>query len=65
MRSIPACQSLVSVTSFTPWGLAPLLPLVSMLSHPALPWACISVYIAVYCVYVCIPGQVFSSVALA
>lgn len=37
------------------------LTLVAMLSHSALSQACISVYIAVYRVYVFIPGQVCSA----
>lgn len=52
--------------SFSPHGAwHTSLALLAMLAHPALSQACISVYIAVYRVYVFIPGQVWCSAALA
>lgn len=55
MGSVPAYQSLMSITSL-PQEPGMSLALVAMLSHPALSQACISVYIAVYHVYLFIPG---------
>lgn len=59
------CQSLMSINFPLPGAQHFPLSLVAMLSHPALFQASISVYIAVYFVYVFIPGQVCSCAALA
>lgn len=54
-------STLVSVTSLPQGAWHISLALLAMLAHPTLSQACISVYIAVYRVYVFIPGQVCSA----
>lgn len=63
MGSVPACQPWCYFSPQGAWHIS--LALLAMLAHPALSQACISVYIAVYRVYVFIPGQVWWSAALA